>query len=195
MNVRIPKAVRIVELESAPFKRYADAKAWTKDHGIIGKMSDVDTGGKGDITISVASVAKMLCGAALRKSVTPAIHYSALIRIRDIIRESFVGEIHPDYLKVNGVRAPGNPTNGDVEIAVLYGCVSYGGIEYRAKTTVKIFGGAGFAHKAYSYEICNIEILKGYVGSNARPRDRISMSTGILLNGVCDVNGAPLIRG
>ena len=47
--------------------------------------------------------------------------------------------------------------------------------------------------KAYSYEISNIEILKGNAAPVARPNNRTSMSTEILLNGVCDVNGQPLL--
>ena len=83
--------------------------------------------------------------------------------------------------------------NGKVDIAVLYGCVALGGIDYRAKTTVKIFTASPAASKAYSYEISNIEILRGYVGTEVQPRDKISIATHILLNGVCDVNGAPLL--
>ena len=48
--------------------------------------------------------------------------------------------------------------------------------------------------KAYSYEISNIEVLKGVVGFVTRPSDKTSMDVGILLNGVCDVNGAPLLQ-
>ena len=125
---------------------------------------------------SVASILKMLCGAAVRKSVTPAIHYSALVRLRDIVRESFVAEIHPDYKKIEGKRSASNPVNGRVDIAVLYGCVALGGIDYRAKTTVKIFTASPAASKAYSYEIRNIEILRGYVGTEVQPRDKISDS-------------------
>ena len=47
--------------------------------------------------------------------------------------------------------------------------------------------------KAYSYEISNIEILKGNAAPVARPNNRTSMSTEILLNGVCDVNGRPIL--
>ena len=136
----------------------------------------------------------MLCGAAVRKSVTPAIHYSALVRLRDIIRESFVAEIHPDYKKIGGKRSASNPVNEKVDIAVLYGCVALGGIDYRAKTTIKILTTSSTASKAYSYEISNIEILRGYVGTEVQPRDKISIATHILLNGVCDVNGVPLLE-
>ena len=44
-------------------------------------------------------------------------------------------------------------------------------------------------------EMSKIEILKGIRRASARPNDRISLSVGILLNGVCDVNGAPLLAG
>ena len=40
-----------------------------------------------------------------------------------------------------------------VRIARLYGCVSLGGIPYRAKTTLKLFVDANEKTKAYSYEI------------------------------------------
>ena len=182
-----------MELETAPVKKYSEAKRWAREHGIVGVMSDADTNGKGDIAISVASISKMLCGAAVRKSVTPAIHYSALVRLRDIIRESFVAEIHPDYKKIGGKRSADNPVNEKVDIAVLYGCVALGGIDYRAKTTIKIFTTSSAASKAYSYEISNIEILRGYVGTEVQPRDKISIAADILLNGVCDVNGMPLL--
>ncbi len=48
--------------------------------------------------------------------------------------------------------------------------------------------------KAYSYEIINIEVLKGNAGVEPLPSDRTSMDVGILLNGVCDVNGEPLLK-
>ena len=48
--------------------------------------------------------------------------------------------------------------------------------------------------KAYSYEINNIEVLKGNCRTSVRPNNKTSMNVGILLNGVCDVNGVPLLR-
>lgn len=138
MSVDYPKKVKIVELESAPFKCAKDAVRWAREHGIVGVMSNTDTGGKGEISISGGSLSKMLSGSAVQKSVTPQIHFSALTRLRDIIRESFIGEIHPDY---------------------------------------------------------NIEILKGNCRNASRPSDKTSMiDVDILLNGVCDVNGVPLMR-
>ena len=49
--------------------------------------------------------------------------------------------------------------------------------------------------KAYSYGISNIEVLKGNAGVEPLPSDKTSMDVGILLNGVCDVNGVPLLSG
>ena len=82
-----------------------------------------------------------------------------------------------------------------VRIARLYGCVSFGGIPYRAKTTLKLFVDANEKTKAYSYEISNIKILKGVAGFVTRPSDKTSMLVRILLNGVCAVNGEPLLKG
>ena len=144
------------------------------------------------LSISLTSLEKMLSGQALRKSVTPAIHYAALMRVRDIIRESFVAEIHPDYIKENGVRSPANGINPMVEIAVLYGCVSLGGIVYRAKTTLKLHRDPRQPTKAYSYEISNIEVLTGTARIVILPNVKTSMTVDILLNGVRDVNGRPL---
>ena len=199
MEVKIPKTVNVVELEMAPFKNALCARSWALAHGVVGLMSNVDTNGKGDISISVGSIRKMVSGSALEKSVTHEIHYAALVRLRDIIRESFVAEIHPDYTKVNGERKVDNPINDKLEISVLYGAVSFGGLAFRVKTTLKLYHEPGHPHKAYSYQVCNVEvikgneILKGIRRASARPNDRISMSVGILLNGVCDVNGVPLL--
>ena len=65
----------------------------------------------------------------------------ALMRLRDIIRESFVGEVHPDYIKVDGKRSPDNGINPLVEIWVLYGCASFADFPRRVKTTLKGFYG------------------------------------------------------
>ena len=188
-----PESVVIIELESAPFKRAKDADAWARSHGIIGLMSDVDTGDKGEIAISAKSLNKMLSGSALKKSVTPAIHFAALQRLRDIIRESFIAERHPDYTKVNGIRSTHNPVNRMVDIVVLYGCVSMGGIPYRAKTTLKDTKYQNQPTKAYSYEISSIEVLAGNCRIGIRPNATTSMSVKSLLKGVRDVNGELLV--
>lgn len=198
MQVFIPDEVKIVELESAPYKTCIEAKAWVREHGVVGLMSNVDSGGKGEISISIASIVKMISGSAMRKSVTPVIHLAALARIRDIIRESIVCEIHPDYAKIDGRRDVRNPVNPNIRIAVLFGAVMFGGFVYRAKTTLKLHKQLNQPTKAYAYEITRIEILKGNVEDEfsliLQPSDRISISRSILLNGVTDVNGEQYIR-
>ena len=74
------------------------------------------------------------------------------------------------------------------------GVSSCGGIPYRAKTTLKSLKDPNQPTKAYSYEINNIEILKGNCWNASQPSDKTSMSVRILLNGVCDVNGEPLLK-
>ena len=59
MKVNIPKTVTIVELDGTPFKNAREARAWAKSHGIVGVMSSIDTGGKGEVSISVNSIRKM----------------------------------------------------------------------------------------------------------------------------------------
>ena len=192
--MKYPKKVNVIDLVPAPFKGAKPAVAWAKDHGIIGVMSDVDTNGKGVVSISIASVRKMVSVSAMSKSVTPAIHYAALMRLRDIIRESFVGEIHPDRMKKDGKRSAENGVNPDVKVIRLYGCVSFGDIPLRSKVTLKTYVDANENPKAYSYEISNIEVLKGNAGDVPLPSDKTSMDVDILLNGVCDVNGVPLLK-
>ena len=197
MEVKIPESVNVVELETAPFKCARDAIAYAKSHGIVGIMSSADSGGKGEVSISVRSLDKMLSGTAVRKSVTPAIHFSALVRLRDIIRESFVAEVHPDYAKgLDGKRSPTNGINERVTIAVLYGCVSVAGLPMRVKTTLKMHKDERQPTKAYSYEITNVEVLKGNAECAIQPSDKTStFDVVILLNGVCDVNGVPILEG
>ena len=115
MRLTIPKTVNVIELENAPFKCAKDADAWSRSHGIVGLMSNVDTAGKGEVAISGHSLNKMLSGSALEKSSTPALHFAALMRLRD----------------------------------------------------------NNFPSKAYSYEISNIEILRGTAAPVARPSNKI----------------------
>ena len=192
--MKYPKRVTIIELENAPFRGAKPAYQWATSHGVVGIMSDADTAGKGEVSISRGSILKMVSGSATGKSVTPEIHYAALMRLRDIIRESFIGEIHPDRMKRDGKRSPANGVNPDVTVLRLYGCVAFGDIPLRAKVTLKQYVDPNEKAKAYSYEISNIEVLKGNAGVEPLPSDRTSMDVSILLNGVCDVNGVPLLK-
>jgi len=190
-----PDSVNVIELDSAPFKCARDAIAYAKAYGIVGVMSNADTNGKGEIAISVRSLDKMLSGSAVSKSATPALHFAALVRLRDIIRESFIAESHPDFLKgKDGRRSPANGINDRVTIAVLYGCASMGGIPLRVKTTLKLHKDQGQPTKAYSYEITNVEVLRGNAECAIQPSNNTStFDVNILLHGVCDVNGVPLL--
>ena len=190
-----PKCVNIIDLAPAPFNCARDAIAYAKSHGIVGVMSNADTNGKGEVSISLSSLDKMLSGSAVRKSVTPALHYAALVRLRDIIRESFIAEVHPDFLKgADGRRSPANGINPTVEIAVLYGCVSTGGLPLRAKTTIKRLLDSSEPQKAYTYEISNVEVLKGNAAPVARPSDKTpTYDVNMLLHGVLNVNGEFLL--
>ena len=127
--IEYPEYVNVVELETAAFKCAKDADAWARSHGIVGLMSNIDTGGKGEM----------------------------------------------------------------VEIVVLYGCVSFGGIAYRAKTTLKDLKYPGQPTKAYSYEISSIEVLAGNCRVVTRPNTIASMSVNILLKDVLNVNGEFLL--
>ena len=190
-----PKCVNIIELAPAPFNCAQDAIAYAKSHGIVGVMSNADTNGKGEVSISLSSLDKMLSGSAVRKSATPALHYAALVRLRDIIRESLIAEVHPDFLKgADGRRSPANGINPTVEIVVLYVCVSTGGIPLRVKTTVKRLLDSKDPQKAYTYEISNVEVLKGTAAPVARPNDKTpTRDVGILLKDVLNVNGEFLL--
>ena len=122
-----------------------------------------------------------------------------LMRLRDIIRESFIGETHPDFKKGrDSVRRPENGINPLVQIVILYGCVSMAGIPYRAKTTLKCHvdpkAKDNQPTKAYSYEINSIEVMAGTAEPQSSPTPQTSMDVSILLNGVCDVNGEPLLK-
>ena len=176
-SIEYPKSVNVVELESAAFKCAKDADAWARNHGIVGLMSNVDTGGKGEISISVNSLNKMLSGSALRKSVTPSIHFAALQRLRDIIRESFIAERHPDYAKVDGVRSPAHGTNRMVDIVVLYGCVSFGGIAYRAKTTLKDGSGGKLPRRNATQRHC-LDVGKHFTKWRSRCQWCVTLALG-----------------
>lgn len=191
-----PEKVNIIDLAPAPFNCAKDAIIYAKSHGIVGVMSNADTNGKGEVSISLTSLDKMLSGSAVEKSATPALHYAALVRLRDIIRESFIAEMHPDYIKgPDGKRSPTNGTNPMVEIAILYGCAAYMDYPCRVKTTLKIHADTHQPTKAYSYEITNVEVLRGNAESVIRPSNNTStFDVSILLNGVLDVNGVPLLK-
>lgn len=185
----------LVDAKAAPFETTDEAVAWAEKH-IVGTMKPEQTGGKGEIRISRTSVDKMVSGSATSKSASPEVHRAALASIHEIIRESAVAEVHLDRLKgPDGKRSPANGVNPDVAISVLYGAMTGpDGRAYRVKTTLKRVVDSVKTSKAYSYEVSEIEVLKGNAEpGEARPSNRTSIAGEILLQGVRDVNGNLLI--
>ena len=96
---------------------------------------------------------------------------------------------------IDGKRCKGNAVNDRVTIAVLYGCVSMGGLPFRAKTTLKLHKDVSQPTKAYSYEISNIEVLRGNAECAIQPSNNTpTFDVDILLKDVLDVNGVQLVR-
>lgn len=152
-------------------------------------MSNEETSDKGNIDISKKSIDEMLNESQRKKSPSNDIHYVALTKIRDIIRESEIIDNHPDFLKgKDGKRSPLNGVNNDVNIDILYGAISYEGITYRVKTTIKRY--INRESKAYAYSVEKIEVLTGKL-SNAEsttPNAKIPIIGNSLLQGVYKVN-------
>nr|MCR5184223.1 hypothetical protein [Opitutales bacterium] len=187
------KSVNIVELPESRFADTKDVKEWVKNSGILGIMTDPETNGKGEIAISTKSVHEMLNGNQQKKSVSREIHFAAITKLRDIIRESEITDVHEDFKKgEDGTRSAANGMNPNVLIEILHGAVSVGGEIYRVKTTLKQYAPKmKTATKAYAYEIEEIEVLAGQQMKRASiPANSItSIPMNILLDGVRNVNG------
>ena len=138
-----------------------DVVAYANEHGIIGTMTEEETKGKGKVTISNASIEKMVDDSATDKSVDKDTHLSVIPQLREVIAESIMAETHPDFLKgEDGKRSPQNGYNGNVLIHRCYGAVNIDGRDYRVKITLKEDGShKGAPHKAYTYEVTKIELL------------------------------------
>ena len=157
-----------------------DVVAYANEHGIIGTMTEEETKGKGKVTISKASIEKMVDDSATGKSVDKDTHLAIIPQLREVIAESFMAETHPDYNKGrDGKRSPENGYNPDNLIHRCYGAISIDGQEYRIKLTLKETSGNRKSKKAYSYEVTKIELLiSGSPTSNA-----LSNSIGEVLDG------------
>lgn len=135
MKGREQKKLVVLELEGAPFRTVKDAVNWAESHGITGVMTDVDTNGKGRFSISVASFKGMASKRSVEMSVTPAIHFAVLRRLRDIVRESrFEGRSR------------------------LSGRVSFGGIPYRVRITLKSFECDAKVKCACRFAVTGVEV-------------------------------------
>ena len=136
-----------------------DVVAYANEHGIIGTMTEEETKGKGKVTISKASIEKMVDDSATGKSVDKDTHLSITPQLREVIAESLMAETHPDYNKGrDGKRSPENGYNPDNLIHRCYGAISIDGQEYLVKLTLKE-NPSQTSRKAYTYEVTKIELL------------------------------------
>ena len=68
----------LVQAGSAPFRSSDAAIEWAVAHGIVGMMSETETGGKGRVGISKNSIREMLNPSQVGKSASREVHYAAL---------------------------------------------------------------------------------------------------------------------
>ena len=70
----------VVMGEMAPFCRTADALKWARSHGLIGRMEDLETGGKGDYLSDVVleGVRRILCAGEERTEADARMHKKAM---------------------------------------------------------------------------------------------------------------------
>ena len=136
-----------------------DVVAYANEHNIIGTMTEEETKGKGKVTISKASIEKMVDDSATGKSVDKDAHLAIIPQLREVIAESVMAETHPDYNKgKDGKRSAENGYNPDNLIHRCYGAISIDGQEYRVKLTLKE-NPSQTSRKAYTYEVTKIELL------------------------------------
>ncbi len=205
------KKVNVVSAKSNIFKNFDEAREWAKKN-ISRVYSDDETGGKGEIEISHSAIDKYFNSSSVEKSVNADVHKSAISMLPEIIRHSVVGEVHPDYIKKNGVRSVENGVSPNTEIHRLFGAVEIDGNVYRVKTTVKYFTDKGNNNKAHSYEVVKIELMDESTSSELNPDSQTvsPIQTANLLKGieksyekgkyllddyskVVDENGEPLV--
>ncbi len=181
----------VTPIPNAPFNNTSDALNWAEANGVIGQMSNEETGGKGEINISKGSVREMLNPSQREKSVSEEVHFAVLTKLREVIRTSLVVESHPDYKKgADGLRSPDNGINADVMIDVIYGAIERDGVPYRVKTTLKKYADKKTNAKAYAYDVSKIEVLAGnLVNPQTNPNTSTSIDGDILLKGVKNSKG------
>ena len=197
----------VVEAAPAPFAFREAAILWAKERGVVGTMTEEETGGKGCVGISVGSLREMLNPVQIGKSCGLKVHFAAVTVLRELIRESVIVEAYFDRLKgANGIRDAANGVNRNVMILVGYAAMRFDGGSYRVKLTFKRFADANAASKAYAYHVTRIEVLAGTIGNDLtgtapnantpttnQEEANLHLTADILLNGVCDVNGVPLL--
>lgn len=171
------KSINIIKADK--FNNAETARVWAEKN-IVGLIEENPTGEA--IRISKTAIRKYFHNSATKKSASKEAYFLAATALPEVIKHSVVGEILPDYKKVNGVRAPENEKNPHADILRLYGAVSIGGVVYRVKTTVNRFKDKN----TYSYEMSEIELLSGSMKNDkgTLPRPSNSISTKTLLQGI-----------
>lgn len=199
--------IAVVPVGTAPFVSSDGAIAWACENGIVGTMNDAETGGKGVVLISKNSIREMLNPAQVCKSASRQVHYAALTKLRELIRASVIVESHFDLRKGPDMkRSPENGVNEDILIDVAYAALRMDAETYRAKITFKRYRDPNTTEKVYAYHVTKIEVLTGNLVHAAKDTDpkantpitnqeeaNLHLTADILLNGVCDVNGVPLL--
>ena len=90
---------KIVKGAAVPFRSTKEALIWARANGLIGRMAESETGGKGVVSISAESIREALNPRQREKSDSDRVHFAALGKLRDLIRESRILEMHPDWQK------------------------------------------------------------------------------------------------
>lgn len=183
-KLTVAKSVKPVKA-SMIFKTFQEAKEWAKSN-IARVYTNEETGGKGEIEISKTAIDKFFTESAVSKSEDAEVHKSTVSVLPEIIKESILGEIHPDYIKVNGERKPENGVVPNTTIHRLFGAVLIGNKLYRVKTSVKYFTDSNAKNKTHSYEVIKIELLESSNSSETEQDSRTvsPISTEKLLQGI-----------
>ncbi|MDR1542839.1 MAG: hypothetical protein LBS50_00215, partial [Prevotellaceae bacterium] len=168
------KSVNVIPV-SMRFKNFQAAKEWAENN-IAGIYEKEQTGGKGRIEISKGAISKFFNNSAVVKSENAEIHKSVISVLPEVIKNSVVGETHPDYKKIDGVRKPKNGIIPNTKIHRLFGAVELDGKIYRVKTTVKYFTDKSNENKVHSYEVIKIELLDETDNSTERNPDSQTVS-------------------
>lgn len=171
------KSVEIVKGEkNHGFGNFKEAENWARQN-IARIYSDEETGGKGEILISINSIRKYLSEKAVSKSFSRDIHLSTLKILPLAIKNGIIAEIHPDFLKNKfGKRLPENGINNRVLIYRIFCAISLDYQLFRVKITIKEIIDKNMINIPHSYETTKIELLSGtLVGNNINPRPNNSI--------------------
>ena len=134
------------------FANFSEARIWAKKH-ITGTVHQLEIG---VVNISSTAIDKYLSKKAVEKSTSKDIHLSALRILPDIIKNSFVGNIHSDKNNNENIK----------DIVRLFSAIDISDKIYCVKTTVKRYNNPNEKTKAYSYEVKEIELLNGTHGDD-----------------------------